>query len=38
MTLLANLLIKLLPCMSEAEALKVATTKFVARQPLQQCD
>lgn len=37
-TLLANLLIKLLPCLSEAEALEVATIKSVARQPFQQCD
>lgn len=37
-TLLANLLIKLLPCLSEAEALEVAIIKSVARQPFQQCD
>jgi magnesium chelatase family protein len=37
-TLLANLLIGLLPCLSEAEALEVATIKSVARQPFQQCD
>lgn len=32
-TLLANLLIGLLPCLSEAEALEVATIQSVARQP-----
>ncbi|PCI77053.1 MAG: hypothetical protein COB20_08960 [SAR86 cluster bacterium] len=37
-TLLANLLIGLLPSLSEAEALEVATIKSVARQPFQQCD
>lgn len=37
-TLLANLLIGLLPCLSEAEALEVATVKSVARQQFQQCD
>ena len=37
-TLLANLLIKVLPCLSEAEALEVAAIKSVTREQLQQCD
>ena len=37
-TLLANLLIKLLPCLSEVEALEVAAIKSVALAPFQQCD
>jgi len=37
-TLLANLLIGLLPCLTEAEALEVATIKSVALQQIQQCD
>jgi len=37
-TLLANLLIKLLPCLSDAEALEVATIKSAARQQFQQRD
>lgn len=37
-TLLANLLIALLPHLSEAEALEVATIRSVARQPTRQSD
>lgn len=37
-TLLANLLIGLLPCLSDAESLEVATIKSVARAPFQHCD
>tara|TARA_B110000858_G_scaffold17319_1_gene17498 strand:- start:35816 stop:37339 length:1524 start_codon:yes stop_codon:yes gene_type:complete len=37
-TLLANLLIKVLPCLSEAEALEVAAIKSVTREQLQQGD
>lgn len=37
-TLLANLLIKVLPCLSETEAFEVAAIKSVARQQVQEGD